>query len=596
MKFRILHFFAGIGGSALGAGAASARLGDHEATFETIGGIELDAAACRDFERLTGAPALCVDVHELEPAELRRFCGRARPDAVMLSPPCKGFSGLLSAKRAAEPHYQRMNTLMLRALFLIAETWPDRPPLIFVENVPRIGSRGKDIVRQSIALLESAGYAVATGSHDCGELGGLAQHRRRWFLLARHLRELPQIVYQPAKLRVRACGEVIGPLPMPGDVGLGGPMHSVPRLSWRNWVRLALIPAGGDWRDLPGVLADGERRREKFRRAPVTAWDATAETVTGPGGSASAAVADPRFTNIMQVAAWDDPARTVIGASRVGSGAPSVADPRLAEVLGLGDNEARHRHKLGVLGWDQTARTVTSTPTVGGGAPAVADPRWGGGRLGVTPWDEAAGTVAGESLPNNGRYSVADPRFDEGRRKNWQRVAGVTPWDAAAPTVTSGAKIHAGAFQVADPRLGCAPRAGAYRVLRWDEAAATITGSIAIDNGAAAVADPRLDPDKPPPFTPVIVAADGTWHRPLTTLELAALQGFPVTIGGAPLVLDGTSHTRWREAIGNAVPPPAAHAIGEQLLRALLIAKLGAFALDGQHEVWVDQERRALVV
>lgn len=85
----------------------------------------------------------------------------------------------------------------------------------------------------------------------------------------------------------------------------------------------------------------------------------------------------------------------------------------------------------------------------------------------------------------------------------------------------------------------------------------------------------------------MIIAADGTWHRPLTTLELAALQGFPVLVDGKPLVLAGTSHTRWREAIGNAVPPPAALAIGEQLLRALLIAKLGAFALDS-NPVWVS--------
>ena len=521
VKFSILHFFCGCGGSGIGAAAAAARFGDHEAAFETIGGIDVDARACRDFERLVRAPALCVDVHELEPARLRRFAGRRRPDVVMMSPPCKGFSGLLSARRALEEKYQRMNALMLRSLFLVAETWPDRPPLIFVENVPRIDSRGKDTVRQSVALLEAAGYAVATGSHDCGELGELAQHRRRWFMLARQRAALPQIVYQPIRRRVRACGEVLGPLPMPGDLELGGPMHSLPRLSWRNWVRLALIPAGGDWRDLPGVLADGERRREKFRRAPVTAWDAAAETVTGPGGSAADAVADPRardwYHHVLRVTDWTDPAGTVTGARHVMGGALAVADPRLADALKLGDNAERHRNKYTVTSWGDPAQTVIGASRPGSGAPSIADPRWGGGRLGVNPFDSPAGTVAGESLPGNGRFSVADPRFAEGKRKNWQRVAGVTPWTESAPTVTSGAKIHAGAFQIADPRLGCAPRAGAYRVLRWDEAAATITGSLGIDNGAAAVADPRLDPDKPPPWTPIIVAADGTWHRPLTT-------------------------------------------------------------------------------
>jgi site-specific DNA-cytosine methylase len=266
----------------------------------------------------------------------------------------------------------------------------------------------------------------------------------------------------------------------------------------------------------------------------------------------------------MRVADWEQPSGTVTGAGRVSGGAIAVADPRLAQALELGENDARHKNKFGVRSWDEPMPTVTSTGNPGGGAPSVADPRWGGGRLGVTGWTEPSGTVAGESLPNNGRFAVADPR------PPWQHVAGVTPWTEPAPTVTGGAKIHAGAFQVADPRVqewlarseaidwlqfGCAPRAGAYGVLRWDEAAATITGSADVDNGRAAVADPRLRADRPPPFTPIIIAADGTWHRPLTTLELGALQGFPTVVDGRPLVLSGDSHTGWRERIGNAVPP-----------------------------------------
>jgi len=99
------------------------------------------------------------------------------------------------------------------------------------------------------------------------------------------------------------------------------------------------------------------------------------------------------------------------------------------------------------------------------------------------------------------------------------------------------------------------------------------------------------DPRKPPPFTPVIVAADGTWHRPLTTLELAALQGFPTTVNGQPLVLHGKHTSHWRERIGNAVPAPAAQAIAERMLVALLQSVLGAFALDSGHDVWVERAR-----
>jgi len=134
--------------------------------------------------------------------------------------------------------------------------------------------------------------------------------------------------------------------------------------------------------------------------------------------------------------------------------------------------------------------------------------------------------------------------------------------------------------RASDPRLGCRPRNGAYRVVAWDEPAPTVTGAGDVHaQGAAAVADPRL-PAADEQGVWVIVAEDGTWHRPLTTLELAALQGFPTRMpDGRPLILAGRSHARWRERIGNAVPPPAAQAIGEMMLLALIPAALGQVIL-----------------
>ena len=664
-EYTIFHFFAGIGGKGLGAAHSIARRGDHEATFRTIGGIDNDPLACRDFEMLVGAPCHEADVHKMEPADLLRMGGEQSPDAIMLSPPCKGLSALLSSKKAQEEKYQEMNQLMLRALFLVCSTW--EVPLIFVENVPRMASRGRDIVDKSTKLLEAHGYAVTTGNHDCGELGGLAQHRRRWFLVARLIKRVPNFLYQPAKFRVRACGEVLGPLPMPGDVAAAGPMHSVPKLSWRNWLRLALIPPGGDWRDLSGILEKNQARRELFRRLPVTAWDETAETVTGPGGSASANVADPRFGHVDRVAAWGeavgaitsspapssgagavadprwgggalgvvgwrepgatvtgeafpsngrnavadprlsqlefgkemhaatygisgwaDPASTIHGSLSIDTGRAAVADPRLAD-LALGGNEGRHWNKYAVTDWADPALTVTGGDArIGSGAPAIADARLErltaiiqpkkkakrNDDLGVTGFGTPASAITGDARPRKGRFSVADPRFDEGKKKNWQQVAGVTSWNEPAPTVTSGAKIHAGAFQVADPRI--VERLN-YRLLTLDEAL-----------------DLDLPLDKAPPFIPVIVAADGTWHRPLTTLELAVLQSFPHLFDGKPLVLAGKSHTRWRLGIGNAVPPAAALNIGNQLLDALLLATLGTFALNN-NDIWVSPTQEAMV-
>ena len=488
--FTALFPFGGLGAGALGFVRASARLFGADARFRVLGGIDIDPAACADFARLTGAPSLCVPVEDLTPERLRAFAGESAPDVVFLSPPCKGASGLLSAAKSKSAKYAAMNELALVWLRLMLATWATPPKLVLLENVPRLKSRAAAMVREYLRLLRAAGYVTSDGFHDCGEIGGLAQHRRRLLIVARHAQRVPPILYQPPRKRVRGCGEVLGELPLPEDPA-SGPMHRLPRLSWLNWVRLALIPAGGDWRDLPGVLAEGEARRERFKRHAVESWDEPVGTVGGSGTNGVANVADPRLAmklgpnahhNINRVEAWDVPAHTVIGATRVGSGALSVADPRVRRAFDHG--------------------------------------------YAVLPWTAPSFTVAGGSHPGQGAYSVADPRA-EGR----------PPW----------------------------------RRMSLDEAL------------SLEVADPR----KPPPFVPVIVARDGTWHRPLTTLELAALQGLPTRLDGQPVVLAGSSSSAWRERIGNAVPTPAAEAIATAMLTTLLQGELESWAMSSGGAVWV---------
>ena len=55
---------------------------------------------------------------------------------------------------------------------------------------------------------------------------------------------------------------------------------------------------------------------------------------------------------------------------------------------------------------------------------------------------------------------------------------------------------------------------------------------------------------------------------------------------GRPLTLAGKSDARWRERIGNAVPQPAAKAMGEVILMALLPSLEGEWVL-GSTDIWV---------
>lgn len=551
--YTALFPFCGLGAGARGFLDATVTLFGRESRFRSLGGIDIEPESCRDFEYLTGSPALCADVSKLTAAELRAFAGDAAPDVVFMSPPCKGASGLLSGEKAKSPKYEALNRLALDWTERMLEAWGAEPPrLVLLENVPGITTRAPHTLREVKRLLRAAGYVFHAGTHDCGEVGGLAQHRRRFLLVARHQKRVPTLLYQPAPKRVRGCGEVLGALPMPGDPA-AGPLHKLPRISWLNWVRLALIPAGGDWRDIPAAvsLPTGDRRG--------------------------------RHENKYRVGAWDEPAGTVIGATRPGSGAPNVADPRLE---GFGN-------VLRVVPWDGAAGTVTAAGSPSNGTTCVADPRVPDGRYPmnwqVRTWGEPSACVTGATDIQAGAQSVADPRV---HCASHPHTYGVLPWNGPAHTVTGKACVGSGPFSVADPRLNCAPRAGAYGIVPWGAPSGTITGSLQVDNGPAAVADPRIpadwtDPPADPP--PVILALDGTWHRPLTTLELAALQGIPTVVNGAPLELAGRSVAGWRERIGNAVPVGTAAAIARQMLATLAGADAERFVLSGEGSVWVDR-------
>lgn len=195
--------------------------------------------------------------------------------------------------------------------------------------------------------------------------------------------------------------------------------------------------------------------------------------------------------------------------------------------------------------------------------------------------------MIGVKSPGQGTFSVADPR----RAGNGFGKYLVTPYTSSAGTVIAGSTTGQGAFAVQDPRPGMRRTkgdayltGGHYGVVPWTGPAGAVSASAMHDNGRWSVADPRL-PDADDRLTCVIESLDGTWHRPFTTLELAALQS--LVEPEEQLELDGLSDQAWRERIGNAVPPAAAEAIAHVMGTTLLLAAQGETFMLSSMPIWV---------
>nr|WP_315249274.1 DNA cytosine methyltransferase [uncultured Duganella sp.] len=652
-EFTHFHFCCGLGGGKQGFNAAQPQVGNMAATLRCIGGIDVDPAAIRDFDRAgPGRPGTVMDLftraqytafHGKEPpagwrevsaVDIRRAAGNESPNIVFISSPCKGASGLLSESLSKTAKYQALNELTLRCIWLMAEAWADNPvDLIVFENVPRLATRGRHLLDQINQLLQQFGYAVAETTHDCGEIGGLAQSRKRFLLVARHMEKVPPFLYEPEKKRLRAVGDVLGRMPFPGDEA-GGPMHRIPRLQWKTWVRLAFVEAGSDWRSL-NRLAVEDGRLSEYLILPershdylgVNAWDHHTGAVSGRSTPTTGAysVADPRHfgpakhSNECRVGPWDADAKVVSSAHGTGQ---CIADPRF-------DSGTYDCGQYGLCGWDQTMGAVINVKSPGQGTFAVQDPRTAGDRHGnvyrIVPWDRAGGTVTGDFKATSGG-GVADPRRGGPAFGKYA----VTKFEDAAGTVIAGSTTGQGAYAVADPRSGINNRVkgdayltgGHYGVLRWDGQSGAVSASAGYDNGRWSVADPRIDAAPPLPAqnektVAIIRALDGTWHRPFTTLELAALQSLidpsehwssdPQTqweidehkrqIGASAFpMLDGTNDSAHRERIGNAVPKLAAQAIGEVMGTTLLLAAAGETFVLSAMPIWVQPVAVALSI
>src|SRR5262249_48956426 len=151
---------------------------------------------------------------------------------------------------------------------------------------------------------------------------------------------------------------------------------------------------------------------------------------------------------------------TVTGQGKPSSGAFSVAAPLIPQAT----NEGLHYGKYVVVPWGGPAKTVTGASRVGSRAQAVADVRIKGfrGAYGVLAQNEPACTVTGNGRLAAGPFSWAAPapRPSGVREEPLCELGvelrlgchpragayGVLPWSEASKVITGAARIDNGPF------------------------------------------------------------------------------------------------------------------------------------------------------
>lgn len=162
------------------AGAGGASLGFCQAGYQPIGAVEIDAGAAETYSSNLQAPVFQMDIHNLNPSDLRRELRieRGELEVLISCPPCQGFSTLRNRSGAADPR----NDLLLKVVDFADEFQPRH---LFVENVPGLlkTDHGATIYNRLRDQLGEMGYGVHARELNAADYG-VPQLRKRVIVLA----------------------------------------------------------------------------------------------------------------------------------------------------------------------------------------------------------------------------------------------------------------------------------------------------------------------------------------------------------------------------------------------------------------------------
>ena len=281
------------------AGCGGLTKGIRDAGFNVAAAVEIDLDAAQTYKRNHPRTQLLThDVSDVSGSALVEAAGSDQISLLAGCAPCQGFCSLTSKNRKADPR----NELLLTMANVVAEILPRA---VFMENVPGVTTRGKEIFDQFLGILAGIGSEYSWRVEQMADYG-VPQSRRRLVLVAGLGFEVP--LPEPNHARVpedgsglrpwktveQAIGHLGAPITLKAARGNGGPQshnwHVVRNLQPQVKKRLEAAEPGKTW------LTIDESVRPKCHRSDYRgftntygrmAWDQVSPTITGGCTTAS---------------------------------------------------------------------------------------------------------------------------------------------------------------------------------------------------------------------------------------------------------------------------------------------------------------------
>lgn len=267
MTYKVLDLFCGCGGISLGFKLAGC---------EIFGGIDVNQDAINTFQHnFPNSQAKCIDLSTIDNNEiLNIFEDIHDVDIIIGGPPCQGFSAANRYKKEDEDPRNKLFFEYMKFVEIV------RPRAVLIENVKGILTSNNGYAKEKIySIFRDLGYSINSRVLSASDYG-VPQRRERAFFVA--IRDGVEFDFDSLKKieKIVTVKEAIGEL---YHLREGQDIYSLdnePQTDYQKYLRnsqntimnhlikypaqkvqdrIACVPQGGNWRDIPLELFDNQR-------------------------------------------------------------------------------------------------------------------------------------------------------------------------------------------------------------------------------------------------------------------------------------------------------------------------------------------------